>query len=109
MIDLITKLNLETWILIAGMAFFLVIIYQWHTDEKTAFDVKTILLDDAGKFSLSKFGQLVCMITSTWVMIYQTRNSLLTEWLYSGYMLAWAGAGLAGKWIDKAKEPPADK
>lgn len=74
----------------------------WHIREDTAFDLRTALMVD-DKFSLYKVGQLLALLTSTWIIIYQTRHGQLTDWLFTGYMLAWSGANLFSKYLDYTK------
>ena len=103
MLEIIKTINLETWLLAISAGFFLYLLYSWHTDKNTSLDVRTLVMT-GDKLSLAKMGQFIAMIVSTWVIIYQTRATLLTEWLFTGYMLAWAGAGVAGKLIDKTAD-----
>jgi len=100
MIEAIASVGLETWILIACSAIGLFAISKWHNDDSIKFDLKTIVLDDKGNFSVYHVAQLLALFTSTWIIIYQTRHGALTEWVYTGYMVAWAGMGVAGKWMD---------
>ena len=91
----------ELFVLSAGTIVFLCIMWWWHVKKNIEFDVKDIFIDGRSKrFSLAKLGQFVAMLVSTWIIIYQTRHGLLTEWLFTGYMVAWAGANIAGKWLD---------
>jgi len=96
----------DTLILLLGIFTFLSVLISWHFNKTMPFDLQTALVQD-GRFSLSKLGQLVALAVSTWIIIYQTRNGLLTEWLFAGYMFAWAGANIASKWLgkDKAEKP----
>ena len=101
-------LNPETLVLGIGTILFLIILSWWHARKNVEFDVKDIFIDGrTNRLSLAKLGQFVAMLVSTWIIIYQTRHGLLTEWLFTGYMLAWAGANIAGKWLDK--KPNADQ
>ena len=93
----------ETVVLFLGSLLFVALLMLWHTNKEVDFDVKSALMRE-GKFSLSKLGQLVALMTSTWVVIYQTRHGLMTEWLFTGYMLAWSGANLLGRYLDNAKK-----
>ena len=93
-------LDIATAILLIIMIVITYMVYKWHTG-KNSLDARSLFLDDTEKMSLGKTGQFIAMVISTWVIIYQTRAGLLTEWLFAGYMLAWAGAGVAGKMIDK--------
>ena len=95
-------------IVLMGFAAFLVIVLVLWQRSTSEFDLQHLILDSkTGKASLQKTGQLVAMLVSTWVLIHETRAARLTEWLFMAYMLAWAGANLAGKWLEtrKPKEP----
>jgi len=90
---------------LAGLALLVLLLWQRGA---SSFDLQDLLTDSkTGKASLQKTGQLVAMLVSTWVLIHETRAARLTEWLFMAYMLAWAGANLAGKWLEtrKPKEP----
>lgn len=105
--NFLQTLDLETIILGIGSIIFLIFLVKAHLSENP-FDIKSTITDETGRFSLSKFGQLVAMITSTWVLIYQTRHAALTEWLFAGYMAAWAGANLLNKYLDRGKAESTD-
>ena len=55
-----------------------------------------------------KFGQLLCVLTSTWAVIYETRNNNLTEWLLLAYLSVWSGVNLVSRFVD-AKKPPREE
>ena len=42
--------------------------------------------------SLSRLGQYTALLVSTWVMATMALKGEVQEWLFIGYMLAWAGA-----------------
>jgi len=80
------------------------LLWTWHHDDSN-FSIKSIVSDDNGKFSLSKTGQFVSMLVSTWVIVYQTNHGVLTEWLFTGYMLAWAGANAYKQYLSTKTNP----
>jgi hypothetical protein len=82
-------------ILIVG---FIVLLLKWHHDSTHPLDVRDALINADGKFSLSKLGQLVAMVTSTWIMIFQTRAGTLTEAFLTAYLITWAGANALSKY-----------
>lgn len=90
----------ENSLFVAGMFGFFSILLSWHLNKNNSIDLKTILVKD-GELSLSKLGQLIALLVSTWIIVYQTRAGLLTEFVFTGYMVAWSGANLASKWIDR--------
>ena len=99
---LIDFLTLETIILVLGMSIFFGVLLKWHLNKNSTLDLSSIVVNN-GVFSLSKLGQLIALLVSTWIIVYQTRHNLLTEWLFTGYMFAWGGANLVNKWIDGKK------
>ena len=96
--------KLETWLLLIGIVMMIIQLAIWHRDD-TEFDLRHILIDSKTKrVSLMKIGQATALILSSWVLIYETRNDRLTEWLFLSFMGVWSGANLAKRWIDKDKK-----
>ena len=89
-------------VIVAVLAAFVTgVLFRWHSDG-TRFDLRHVLIDLAtDRVSLHKFGQFVALIVSTAVLWYEMMHARLTEWLFTGYMLTWAGTALAKRWIDK--------
>jgi hypothetical protein len=50
--------------------------------------------------SLQKFGQVTALLVSTCAIMHELFNGRLSEWLFAGYMVAWAGSNAVSKWID---------
>lgn len=98
----IQDLNIETIILLLAGLGVVIVLIVWHLKD-SKFDASQIVTNADGTFSLSKFGQLLSLLVSTWIIIYQTRHGLLTEFLFSGYMLAWAGANAFNKYLESKK------
>jgi hypothetical protein len=97
-------MNLETISLLVLCSVALIILWHWHNSKASDFDLRWGIVDTTtGKFSLSKFGQLVSLILSSWMLIHETRAGRLNEWMFTGYMLAWTGANIANKYIDAKK------
>lgn len=79
---------------------------RWHRDKDNAFDLRWIIVDTkSNRVSLFKVGQFVALVVSTWALIYEVRHNRLTEWLFVGYMISWAGANTLNKVVDKRNEP----
>ena len=92
------------------LVFMLGVIVSWHTDG-SKFDMRRVLIDkETNQVSLSKFGQFVALVVSTAAIWYEMMHARLSEWLFTGYMLTWAGTALAKRWIDKPAhtEPAAE-
>lgn len=68
---------------------------RWHRDD-TRFDLRDLLTDKGSqRVSLSKFGQFMALLVSTWALVFEVTAGRLSEWLFTAYMLAWAGAQVA--------------
>lgn len=49
--------------------------------------------------SLGRQGQYIALLVSTWALVYETIDGKLTEWFFTTYMLAWAGAQFGSLWL----------
>jgi hypothetical protein len=97
--------NLDTAVLIIGTVIVLASAWLWQRRTDNKFDLLDLISDETGKLSLSKTGQLVALLVSTWGFVALTRAGNLTEWYFMAYMLAWSGANIARQVIEaKAKE-----
>lgn len=91
-------------VLLLSVLFGMLLIWRWHRDPTSTFDIRKVILNDTGEVSLGKLGQAVALVVSTWVLIHETRAGKLTEFLFTGYMISWAAANLVSKGQDlKAK------
>jgi hypothetical protein len=99
--------NLELWVLIVtSIGIFFLLVY-WHLDKTTRFDLRDLLIDSKdGQLSLFKVGQVLALMVSTWVLINETRNARLTEFLFIGYMVAWSGANVLSKYMNTKNDAP---
>jgi hypothetical protein len=65
-------------------------------------DENTYRLSDfistGGHFDLAKLGQLVALITTTWVIVHMEKRSATVEWALTLYGLLWAGAQFGSLW-----------
>lgn len=86
--------------------FVVLMAFAQHRDDK--FDIRNLITDESGTVSLMKTGQLIALIVSTWALVHETRVNRLTDWLFFGYMMAWAGANVAAKYI-AMKQPPKEE
>ena len=94
-------------LLLGGICALLMILGFWQ-GKHDEFDLRWLIVDTkTHRVSLFKLGQLVALLTSTWAVIYQTRHDRLTEWMFTAFMVAWAGANVANKFVDR--KPPEPK
>lgn len=89
-------------LLVLGGVFSLYVLYRLYKNTNNSLDLADLILQD-GKASQAKLAQLGAFGISSWGFVYLTVHNQLTEWFYSSYMLAWAGAGAMTKWIDSRK------
>lgn len=81
----------------------------WHRKRGDQFDLRDLVTDKgAQRVSLSKFGQLVALLVSTWALVHETLSGRLSEWLFGAYMLAWAGAQVASLAFSTRQKPAAE-
>ena len=90
----ISEVSLGLMVLLA-----LLVLLHWQRCPDQ-FDLRWVLVDtETQKVSLFKAGQLVALVVSTYAFVVLVQRDKLTEWFFAGYMLTWAGANLANKWI----------
>jgi hypothetical protein len=101
-----TKSQIELIFLTVAATLFVAMILRWHLSKDSNLDLQYLFIDTETKmFSIFKFGQVVALFVSTWVLIRETSHDRLGEWLFTAYMLAWGGANIANRIISKPSEP----
>lgn len=80
------------------------LIIRWHTDPKSSFDLRDLLVGEDGKASLFRIGQAAALIVSTWAFIILVQKDKLTEYYFYGYMGIWSGINLAKNIFGKATD-----
>lgn len=80
-------------------------ILAWRStrNKEQRFDFEELFLDELGRTSLYKLGQFIALCFSTWGFVYLTLAYKLSEWYFTAYMVAWAGANVANKYIETKK------
>lgn len=97
--NFLNSIDLDTVVLAIGTFIGLLFLFAWHKDTASNLDIRQLLMKD-DRLNLGKVGQFAALLVSTWIIVYQTRKGMLTDWLFTGYMIAWSGANLASKFID---------
>jgi len=72
-------------LLIATM---MIIFVKAHFNEKSPIDLKDMFIDQSGKIGGSQMRLNVAFLVTSWVLIFQTLNGSLSEWLFAGYLAA---------------------
>ena len=97
-------MNNENLFLSIAATLVTVLVFYWHVSKTSQIDLQYMFVDtETHQFSIFKFGQVLALFASTWVLIRETNHDRLNEWLYGGYMLAWAGVNIANKYVTKDK------
>lgn len=69
------------------------LLWSWHRGTNNSFNLRDLVTDKGTqRASLGKFGQFIALAFSTWILVHETLLGRLSEWLFTSYMLAWAGA-----------------
>lgn len=91
--------------LLVGIAAAMFLLWRIQRAPSNTFDVADLIMWE-GKASLTKFAQLGAFMTSTWGFVYLTAHNQLTETYFTGYMLAWTGAGALNQWLGSRTQMP---
>lgn len=94
--------------LVAALAVVLLVIvaalYRLHRGAN-AYDLAQLIAEpDGTRLSLSRVGQAAALLVSSWGFVWLTLADRMTEWYYTGYMLAWAGTAIATRLV--GQHPP---
>lgn len=92
--------SIEVMTIVLFVTIFVLIVLLYRAQKyKDNFDLRDLIIDkDNGRISLSRFGQFIALLVSTWGFITLTLNNGLTEWYYTSYMAVWAIAEGFRKW-----------
>ncbi len=86
--------------MLIGIVVFVGVLLSWHLTNDKRFDFRETLVEN-DRISLSRLGQLTALVVSSPVLLYVTGTGKLSEWLFVGYMGAWAGTYIAAKLATK--------
>lgn len=79
---------------------FVGILYSIHKNSQTKLNATSIIVDkNTGEVSLSKIGQLVALVTSTWIVFYLTVTKNITEGYLGLYIATWAASNSINGWL----------
>jgi hypothetical protein len=86
-----------------------ILLYRWHSNPLSKFNLSDAIVDENGKFSLFRAGQATALIISSWAFIILVQQGTLTEYYFYGYMGIWSGVNLARNLLGKAPDAITDK
>lgn len=95
-------LSIDGMNVVLGLVFFLALHVIRKSQLRQDFDFAEMLKDDTGKLSVTRLGTMVCLVVSSWVMIYTTTHSKTETVLYffGMYMGVFSGAKVVERAID---------
>lgn len=82
-------------------------LYAVHRSKSYTYDLSD-LVTTGGHYDLSKVGQLLALLSSTWVFIHMELRAATVEWYAGLYMLAWVGAGFGSLYARIKGNAPRD-
>ena len=101
MLEYLNNLDLIAIFSVLFIIAMLIVLMRWHNDD-SKFDLREILIDkDTGTVSIHRVGQFTALAVSTVLIIHEATKGRLSEWLFTGYMVAWAGTSLINQWLKK--------
>jgi hypothetical protein len=99
----------ESLLLYSVASLLALVVIKWHMSLDSSVDLQYLLVDtETKKLSIFKAGQVLALIVSTWIVVRETNHDRLNEWLFGGYMFAWAGANLANRALTVKEKSNAD-
>lgn len=89
--------------LILGIMIMALILWNVQRDKNNDFDIMDLVCVN-GRVSEHKFMRFTAFAVSTWGFVYLIFYNRMTEWYFTGYMVAWTGSALINKWLDKRNQ-----
>jgi nitrogen fixation-related uncharacterized protein len=89
--------------LILGILIMALILWNVQRDQNNDFDIMDLICRD-GRVSEHKFMRFTAFAVSTWGFVYLIFYNRMTEWYFTGYMVAWTGSALINKWLDRRNQ-----
>lgn len=97
--NLINNIEMSKLVLFVCSGVLAYVLYKAHVNPGS-FDLKDMLRQsESGKADIYKFGQMICLFVSSWLIIYLASNKTITEYYFGLYMLAWAGSTALNKYL----------
>ena len=83
------------------MIVFVILIHKLHTNKNSKFLIDSLFVDDTGKASTSKMGELIALIVSTWAVVHLVISGNITAEFFGAYMAAWVLNRGFRHWINR--------
>jgi len=103
-------IDLDFWeIVLLFMMFMLYrLIAKAHTATGNDLDIQWLLVDEkTGRVSLKKFGALIAIVFSTWIVLFMTVKGQMTEAVLGLWLFALLGVYITPQTVTAWRQPPA--
>lgn len=88
------------WMGAAMVCVFIFVLVRAHFNKEGSINL-SMLITEEGKVTLAKFGGLLALLTSTWLVVYLAVDKALTEGIFIGYVVGWGGVKIAADLTNK--------
>lgn len=80
-------------------------IYRLHTNKENPFNLSDLFIDPkTKKVDGSKLRMNLAFFVTSWIVVYSTLNTTMTEWLFAGYLAAWVADRKFSRDADSSKQ-----
>lgn len=70
------------------------ILVYWHRDSETKINLTHLVIDDKGKTSIWKIGQVLALVVTTWYFVLEAQLHTLRWEVFATYIAVWTGVSL---------------
>lgn len=88
------------WLGVAMVATFVYVLWRAHRNGENNIDLSSLLVDN-GVVTLAKFGGLLALLTTTWLIVLLALKGALTDVALGAYLTAWGIVKIAGDVTNK--------
>ncbi len=95
-----TAALIAEWLGGVMIATFVFVLWRSQLDRNSKVDLSSLLLDK-GQVTLAKFGGLLALLCSTWLVVYLALDKSLTDTVFGVYVVGWGGVKVAADITNK--------
>ena len=88
--------DIVAWIGLGLLGLGTLVLWRAHRSKDVPIDFAHLLVDVNGKTSLRKCGQALCLLASTWIVLWMASLKTLNETIFIGYVVIWAARSAVG-------------
>ena len=93
------------WLGLAMIGLMAWILWRAHRSKDNKIDLSALLVDTVtGNVTLAKFGGLLALLSSTWIVVYLAVDKSLTDTAFAAYVATWGAVKVANDVIQAKKD-----